>query len=132
MGGSLIGTCDGSDVCDKLDKVFNDRHDPRYAVAQAKKGLFRKISQGQGNYKTLYDLYIDIGVEDTVGWADYLSTLEQADIERIALARFEGLDRTKKMKTKTHNPEKGDGDHHVHFKQEDDHSYTINSPFVPK
>lgn len=124
--------CDGSDVCDKLDKVFGDPTSHLYTIAKGKKGDFLKISQGQGNYKTLHDLYIAVGVKDTDGWEDYLSTLEPGDIKRLALARFEGLDRTKAMKTTTHDPQKGEGDHHAHFKQKEDLSYTIDAPFTPK
>ena len=79
----------------------------------------------------LHTLYVDdIGVKDCENWLAYLSSVKPDDIKHIAMARFEGLDRTKEMKTTTRLPPKGD-DHKPHWKRDHDGHIEINSPLVP-
>src|SRR5947207_4125736 len=101
--------CDGTDVCTKLDKVFSHPGQPKYQAAQREKQRFHDIWNGTGSSEALHAAYMAVNVEDSLGWKDYLATLEPDDIKRLALVRFEGLDRTKGMKTKTHDPKKGEG-----------------------
>src|SRR5256885_16306683 len=94
--------CDGSDVCDNLNDVFAHPGKDEYKKAKAQKQLFYDIWKGDGDYEKLHAAYITVHVKDSLGWKDYLKTLEPDDIKHIAAARFEGLDRTKPMRTKTH------------------------------
>jgi hypothetical protein len=136
MGGSFVGTaraailCSGDDVCKNLNDVFEHRDSAEYRKAQDLKGSFLEIS-GTGDYVKLHTLYtVDIGVKDCGNWLAYLSTLKPDDIKHIAMARFEGLDRTKKMKTTTRLPPNGD-DHKPHWKRDGNGDIEINSPLVP-
>jgi hypothetical protein len=136
MGGSFVGTaravilCSGDDVCKNLNDVFEHRDSAEYKKAQGQKQSFLDISNGTGDYMKLHQLYLDIGVKDCGNWQAYLSTLKPDDIKHIAMARFEGLDRTKKMKTTTRLPPKGD-DHKPHWKPDANGDIEINSPLVP-
>jgi hypothetical protein len=135
MGGGIItpgGTavvCDGSDVCDNLNDVFAHPAKDEYKKAKAQKQLFYDIWKGDGDYEKLHAAYMTVGVKDSLGWKDYLKSLGADNIKHIASARFEGLDRTKRMLTKTHKKEDDDK---VHWKQEHDLSFTIDSPFTAK
>jgi hypothetical protein len=129
MGGGFTG-CEGDDVIQNLKDVFGHPGKTEYQKAQGKKQLFYDIWQGTGSYQDLHDAYMAVGVKDSPNWKGYLGTLGPDNIKRIALARFEGLDRSKPMHTKTHDPTKG-GDHKVHWKHETDLSITIDSPFTP-
>jgi hypothetical protein len=124
--------CDGTDVCNKLNDVFGHPGKHEYQIAQGKKQLFYDIWKGDGDYVKLHDAYMAVGVKDTLNWKEYLGTLGADNIRHIAVARFEGLDRTKPMHTKTHDPKKKGGDHKVHWKHESNLSITIDSPFTPK
>jgi hypothetical protein len=135
MGGAFVGIgraailCSGKDVCDNLNAVFEDRHSAEYQKAQGLKQRFLDIN-GTGDYMELHRLYLDIGVKDCENWCAYLSTLKADDIKHIAMARFEGLDRTRKMKTTTRLPSKGD-DHKPHWNRDQDGHIEINAPLVP-
>ena len=136
MGGSLTVAgkpmlCEGDDVLQNLKDVFGHPGSNEYKYAQTKKQLFLDIWNGTGDYNDLHAAYMAVRVKDSPNWKHYLSTLGADNIKRIAVARFEGLDRTKPMKTKTHNPAKGEGDHKVHWKHDTDHSVSIDSPFTP-
>ena len=136
MGGSFVGTeraailCSGDDVCKNLNDVFEHRNSAEYQKAQGLKQRFLDIYNGTGDYMELYRLYLEIGVKDCGNWPAYLSTLKKDDIKQIAMARFEGLDRTKKMKTTTRLPPNGD-DHKPHWKRDQNGNIEINSPLVP-
>ena len=136
MGGSLTVKgvpmlCEGNAVKKALDDVFAHPGDPNYKKAQDNKHLFYDIAKGTGSSQDLHDAYMAVGVQDSPNWKWYLGQLGPDNIKHIAMARFEGLDRTKPMKTITHDPAKGEGDHGVHWHQEADLSYTIDSPLTP-
>jgi len=135
MGSGFIGAraifCDGDEVKKNLDDVFGHPGKKEYKKAQDNKQLFYDIWKGAGDYKALHDAYMKVGVKDSPNWLPYLATLGPDNIKAIAVARFEGLDRTKPMKTNTHDPAKRGGDHKVHWKHETDLSITIDSPFTP-
>jgi hypothetical protein len=135
MGGAFVGIeraailCSGKDVCDNLDAVFDHPETKEYKKAQDLKQKFLDIN-GTGDHVVLHQLYLDIGVKDCENWLAYLSTLKADDIRHIAMARFEGLDRTKKMKTTTRLPPNGD-DHKPHWKRDAHGDIEINSPLIP-
>ena len=136
MGGAFTETgtallCDGKDVIQNLNDVFGHPGKPAYQKAQGKKQLFYDVWKGAGSYRDLYDAYMAVGLKDSSNWKAYLATLKPDDIKQIAVARFEGLDRTKPMRTKTHDASQGGGDHKVHWKHEADQSVTVDSPFTP-
>jgi hypothetical protein len=136
MGGAFVGTeraailCSGDDVCKNLNDVFEHRGSDEYKKAQGLKQKFLDIYNGTGDYTVLHSLYLDIGVKDCANWLAYLGTLKPDDIKHIAMARFEGLDRTRKMKTTTRLPSKGD-DHKPHWNRDQNGDIEINSPLIP-
>ena len=127
-------TCDGKDVAKSLRKVFGKPGSNEYIAAQAQIDLFAEVANGAGDYAKLYDAYMKAGVDACDTWKAYLKTLGQAEIIRIAHARFDGLRANggegAPMKINTHNPQKN-GDHHVHVSSDlEDGTITIDSPFT--
>jgi hypothetical protein len=66
--------CDGSDVLDELNAVFNDPNSARYKFAQSH-NRFGAIANVAGNYRALIDAYRTAGVAENSGWVAYLKRL---------------------------------------------------------
>jgi len=142
MGGAVIeaGGCDGNDVIDELNAVFEHPDSTRYEYAKSH-NTFGDIKNAEGNYQALIDAYRTAGVPVPVGgrWQEYLTSLgtvpadgpEPAagpqNIYDIAQMRYRGLIKNKKMKTKLHKPQKGG---HVHTQDgSGDQPSLIDSPY---
>jgi hypothetical protein len=131
VGGANLTLCDGKDVAKSLRKVFGNPGSNEYKAAQNKINLFADVANGAGDYGQLYDAYVAVGVDACDAWKAYLGTLGNAEIIRIAQARFDGLSTKVPMKINTHNP-KTNGDNHVHVASDlEDGTITIDSPFTP-
>jgi hypothetical protein len=77
MGGGIdsdVNPCDGRDVLQELNAVFNDPASARYKFAQGN-NTFGAIKNVPGNYRALIDAYETAGVADIGGWAAYLRRL---------------------------------------------------------
>ena len=77
MGGSIdfdVNPCDGSDVLQELNDVFNDPNSARYKFAQ-RNNSFGAIKNAPGNYRALIEAYETAGLSDINGWAAYLRRL---------------------------------------------------------
>jgi hypothetical protein len=98
MGAGIDGDgnlCDGSDVLEELNAVFNEPNSARYKFAQSH-SRFGAIKNTAGNYLALIDAYKAAGVADNRGWAAYLRRLGTGPrgpqkIYRIAQVRHKAL-----------------------------------------
>jgi hypothetical protein len=98
MGGSIdsdVNPCDGTDVLEELNAVFNDLNSARYRFAQSH-NRFGTIENAPGNYRALIDAYRNAGVADNRGWVAYLKRLGTGPtgpqkIYRIAQIRHKAL-----------------------------------------
>jgi hypothetical protein len=98
MGGFIdsdVNPCDGTDVLEELNAVFNDPTSARYRFAQSH-NTFGRIMSVPGNYQALIDAYKAAGVADNRGWTAYLRRLGTAmggpqKIYRIAQVRHKAL-----------------------------------------
>jgi hypothetical protein len=110
MGGGGIdrdvNPCDGNDVLEELNAVFNDPNSVRYKFAQSN-NTFGTIKNIPGNYRALIDAYRTAGVADINGWAAYLRRLGAGPtgpqkIYTIAQIRHNALTRGVATLTITH------------------------------
>jgi hypothetical protein len=98
MGGGIdsdVNPCDGTDVLEELNAVFNDPNSARYRFAQSH-NTFGRIMSVPGNYQALIDAYKAAGVADNRGWTAYLRRLGTGPngpqkIYRIAQVRHKAL-----------------------------------------
>jgi hypothetical protein len=98
MGGSIdsdVNPCDGTDVLEELNAVFNEPNSARYRFAQSH-NIFGTIKNVPGNYRALIDAYKTAGVADNRGWTAYLRRLGTGTggpqkIYRIAQVRHTAL-----------------------------------------
>src|ERR1700759_1525368 len=77
MGGGIdsdVNPCDGSDVLQELNDVFNHPHSARYKFAQ-RHNSFGAIKNAPGNYRALIEAYETAGLTDINGWAAHLRRL---------------------------------------------------------
>jgi hypothetical protein len=136
MGGAVIeaGGCDGNDVVDELNAVFEHPGSVRYEYAKSH-NTFGDIKNVANNYQALIDAYVAAGVSVSPRWQDYLSSLGTVpepgagpqNIYDIAQMRYKGLIKSKKMKTKLHTPQHGG---HVHTQDgSGDDPSLIDSPY---
>jgi hypothetical protein len=120
MGGAVIeaGGCDGNDVVDELNAVFEHPGSVRYEYAKSH-NTFGDIQNVKDNYNDLIKAYGTAGVSVSPRWQEYLSSLGTVhadgpdpgagpqNIYNIAQMRYKGLIKNKKMKTKLHKPVHG-------------------------
>jgi hypothetical protein len=98
MGGAIdsdVNPCDGSDVLQELNDVFNHPHSARYKFAQ-RNNIFGAIKNAPGNYRALIEAYETAGLTDINGWAAYLRRLGTGpkgpqNIYKIAQIRHKAL-----------------------------------------
>jgi hypothetical protein len=98
MGGGIdsdVNPCDGRDVLQELNDVFNNPRSARYKFAQ-RNNTFGAIKNAPGNYRALIEAYETAGIADINGWAAYLRRLGTSpkgpqNIYRIAQVRHKAL-----------------------------------------
>jgi hypothetical protein len=109
MGGGIdsdVNPCDGSDVLQELNDVFNHPHSARYKFAQ-RNNTFGAIRNAPGNYRALIEAYETAGLTDINGWAAHLRRLGTGpkgpqNIYKIAQIRHKALTQGVATLTVTH------------------------------
>ena len=110
MGGGIdsdVNPCDGSDVLQELNDVFNHPHSARYKFAQ-RNNSFGTIKNAPGNYRALIEAYETAGLTDINGWTAHLRRLGTGPqgpqrIYRIAQIRHKALTQGVATLTVTHD-----------------------------
>ena len=110
MGGGIdsdVNPCDGSDVLQELNDVFNHPHSARYKFAQ-RNNSFGTIKNAPSNYRALIEAYETAGLTDINGWAAHLRRLGTGPqgpqrIYRIAQIRHKALIQGVATLTVTHD-----------------------------
>ncbi len=139
MGGAFTGgraiLCDGKDIVDALNKVFDKKPgNSDYDAAVAAKDAFNLPIQ-TGDPAHLLGAYMAAGVEvqSWPHWKLYLKDLANRDpgnITAIAQARYDGLSAGDSIHTDKHPPAGGDHKTHV-TKDKPNKKITVDSPFTP-
>jgi hypothetical protein len=140
MGGAFDETgqiliCDGEDILNYLNNVFQDPNSAEFKYAKSH-NTFGEIPNAKDNYKLLIDAYHAAGVKVSERWAAYLKLLGTVKTEgpqqgptniyEIAQTRYDGLINNKGMQTDVHVPQHGG---HVHTQRGSGaQASMINSP----
>ena len=110
MGSSIdsdVNPCDGSDVLQELNDVFNHPNSARYKFAQ-RNNNFGTIKNVPGNFRALIEAYETAGLSDINGWTAHLRRLGTGpkgpqNIYKIAQIRHRALTHGVATITVTHD-----------------------------